>query len=109
MNRPIIAKQGKSKRGVWTKEQRDYTDRCVSAGCIACIVGRQIHESPSNWHHTRENYRGTGMRCPHEFGLALCPSDHWLVHHRPRDFEVLVGMSEAELVKVSQRMFRWQG
>lgn len=105
--RGIIEKRGKSKRGVWSREQKEYTDRCISAGCIACIVGRQIHESPSQWHHSKDGWHGAAMRSPHEYGLALCPTDHWLVHHRPRDFEVLVGMSEAELVKVSQKLFHW--
>jgi hypothetical protein len=105
--RPITQKQGKSVRGKWSLEQRQYTDRCISAGCIACIVGRQIHGSPSQWHHSKDGWHGAGMRCPHEFGLALCPFDHHMVHHRPREFAALVGMSEAELVKVSQKLFHW--
>ena len=106
--RPIIQKQGKSKRGVWTKAQKQYTERAVNFGCLACWFGRGIEGTPSQWHHSKENWHGGGMRCPHEFGLALCAIDHYLVHHHTKDFSLLVGMSESELVALSMKMFNWQ-
>ena len=109
--RPIIQKQGKSKRGQWTKEQKEYVERCCSFGCIACYIGRGIAGTPASWHHEKERWHGASMRAPHEYGLALCDHDHKVgpesVHRSPASFAILVGMSESELVALSQKMFGW--
>jgi hypothetical protein len=107
---PIIQKLGKSKRGRFTKEQREYVDRCCAFGCLPCYIGRGISETPGNWHHAE--FHGAGMRGPHEHGFCCCPFDHTVsdesVHRNPTAFAAWVGMTEAQLVALSMRMFGWK-
>lgn len=109
--RPIIEKQGKSKRGKFTAEQSRYISRCIDAGCIVCAIKGNINPF-CQWHHQKENYHAAAMRAPHEKGLSLC-YDHHLGNRGIHTHKTLwledAGMSEAELVNVSQRLFHWQG
>jgi len=97
-------KRGKSKRGQWSKAQKDYVSRCLEDGCIIC-------GSPAQWHHEKERFHGVGMRAPHEFGLPLCPYHHTdgpdSIHRSRVAFERLAGASEAELVDRMQREYGW--
>ena len=104
-------KQGKSKRGQWTKEQREYVACCVEFGCIACYLGNGINGTPSQWHHV--GFSGAGMRGPHEHGIPLCHFHHLgstteSVHLNPEGFRRLIGMSEAEAVRYCWDRFGWQ-
>lgn len=109
----IIQKRGKSKKGKWTRAQRDYVDRAIKGGCIACKVGHNLENLRCQWHHEKQRWHGGGMRAPHHYGLALCEDHHLLgeesVHGHPEAFAKLVGMSEAELVDFSQKIFNWSG
>lgn len=111
--RPIVAKQGKSKRGQFTPDQSAYIDRCIEFGCIACYLGRGVSGSPACWHHQKQGYHAAGMRAPHEQGLALCEFDHKTgpdsIHRNPKAFEHWLDMSEAELVAYCQKRFNWEG
>ena len=104
-----ISKKGKSKRGQWTKEQREYVSRCVEFGCVACYLGHGIDGTPAEWHHS--GFSGIAMRGPHEHGLALCPYHHDVgpesVHLNPQAFAHLIKMSEAEAVSWCWGRFGW--
>lgn len=105
-------KQGKSKRGQWTKEQGNYVERCVEAGCVACFLGMGISGTPAEWHHCKDGWHGASMRSPHHYGLALCPYHHdqsidESVHLNPAGFRRLIGMSEAEAVRYCWDRFGW--
>ena len=107
--RPIVQKHGKSVRGQWTAKQRQYVDRCVADGCVACRRAEGIRGVPCQWHHEKERFHGAGMRSPHEFGLPLCFEDHFLIHHYRADFEARVMCTEAELVDLLQIEYNWRG
>lgn len=106
----VFSKKGKSKRGKFTKAQRDYISRCLEDGCAVCsILG--MAGTPGHWHHCKEGWHGAGMRAPHEYGLVLCPWHHTdgpdSVHRNPKGFAALVGMTEAQLVDKMQRDYGW--
>ena len=111
--RPIIQKQGKSKRGVWTKAQKDYADRCCEFGCFWCWITKRIEGTPGQYHHQSEDYNGLGMRAPHHMGMCLCPAHHdeseESVHLAPKRVKMLTGYTESELVLSSQEKFGWIG
>ena len=107
---PSFPKQGKSKRGVWTKEQREYVERAVEFGCLVCYLCGSAG-TPASWHHIREGYHGIAMRPPHHCGIALCRFHHVdgaaSIHRNPEAFTALTGKSEVDLVALSQSMFGW--
>jgi hypothetical protein len=71
-----------------------------------------IAGTPAAWHHQKEGFHAAGLRAPHQNGAALCPHHHTdgqdSVHRSPSRFAALIGMTEAELVALSQKMFGWQ-
>ena len=63
------------------------------------------------WHHQKEGYHAGGMRAPHYQGVCLCERHHmgkYGVHLNRAHFERHIGMSEGELVALSQKMFNWK-
>ena len=112
MSAKVFRKKGKSKRGQWTKAQRDYVSRCVEAGCVACFLGMGIAGTPAAWHHCKDGFHGAAMRAPHEYGLALCHYHHdqgpESIHLNPEGFKRLIGMTESEAVKYCWDRFHWQ-
>lgn len=111
MGKAIIQKQGKSKRGRWTQAQREYVEKCLADGCIACLrSGRGATQA--QWHHEKQRFHGAAMRAPHEFGLPLCDMHHKVgldsIHRDRAAFEKLVGCTEAQLVDMLQKRYNWK-
>lgn len=107
----LIPKKGRSKRGQFTKAQKDYISRCLEDGCAVCrILG--MAGTPANWHHEKERWHAAAMRAPHEYGLPLCPYHHDKgpdsVHLNPKGFAALAKMTEAQLVDKMQRDYGWK-
>ena len=103
-------KQGKSKRNVWTPEQRAYVSRAVDAGCLICdLLG--YPGTPAQWHHAE--FHMMGMRGPHESGFALCPYHHdksrtESVHLNPANIpSFAAGYDERGLIALSMQRFGW--
>ena len=112
MGSGITQKTGKSKRGQWTAKQRQYVDRCVADGCVACRRAFGHKGVPAQWHHEKERFHGAGMRAPHEFGLPLCDQCHTIapfsLHRNRVKFEWHIGCTEAELVDLMQIEYDWK-
>jgi hypothetical protein len=107
---PSFPKQGKSKRNVWTPEQRAYVSRAVEAGCLICdLLG--YPGTPAQWHHAE--FHMMGMRGPHESGFALCPYHHdksrtESVHLNPANIPSFAnGYDERGLIALSMQRFGW--
>jgi hypothetical protein len=108
--RPIVAKIGKSKQGIWTNKQKMYVARAIGFGCLLSWLKDGIEQEPAEWNHIRS---GIGMRPPHQEGFALSPRYHRLGNDSlqalgTKVWEKLHGYTEIELVKLSKELHGWQ-
>jgi len=110
--RPIQPKTGKSKRGKKTPQEKGYISRCISFGCLLTYVKYGIQGEPAEYHHQRTG-TGAGAIAGHSQGFALSPRFHRLgneaIHVMGRKaWEKHWGVTETELVQLSQEMHGWQ-
>lgn len=100
------AMKATSKRKAATKQEREHMGTQADAGCILCrYLG--LGATPAEIHHLRHGV-GAGQRNSNLMTIPLCPE-----HHRGstgyhglgrRAFERVYGVTEMELLEMSQEM-----